>query len=85
MNESKILELSAKENGINYYTVYNETSLNDRKFGIKAEMAENKDDFEECENLFLTEGEANAYCKWFAQNEVYPVALKDVLLNIFNI
>lgn len=85
MNESleKTLVLTAHQ--INYFTVCSKNSTRNRIYGILAEAADDKDDFGVAENLFFTQAEATEYCKWLAENEVYPITLCEVLGNIYHL
>ena len=85
MNESleKTLVLTADQ--INYFTIRSTKSTNNRFYGIMAESLEDKTDFGIVENLFFTQAEATEYCKWLADNEVYPITLCDVLGNIYHL
>ncbi len=85
MNESleKTLVLTAHQ--INYFTVRSKKSTNNRFYGIMAESLDDESDFGIIENLFFTQSEAIEYCKWLAENEVYPITLCDVLGNIYHL
>ncbi len=71
------------ESGISYSVITSKDESSDRPFGILAVMDNDENDFGVAENLFFTEGEAIECCKWLAQNNVYPVTLKDVMANFF--
>ena len=85
MNESleKTLVLTAHQ--INYFIVRSNKSTNNRFYGIMAEAINDETDFGIAENLFFTQAEATEYCKWLADNEVYPITLCDVLGNIYHL
>lgn len=78
-------ELVASCSGINYYVIFESGSLSGRAYGIMAESIDDTTDFQSAENLFFTIEEARHYCKWFSENEVYPVTLREVLANIYHI
>jgi hypothetical protein len=54
-----------------------------RCYGIKATSTTDAEDFATAENLFFTQSEATEYCRWLAENDVYPISLCDVLANIY--
>lgn len=80
---TKDATLSTSANGINYYVTHSSDESSFRPFGILAAMAEDNTDSMIAEGLFFTEAEALAYCKWLAENEVYPISLCEVLANIY--
>ena len=82
MHKSKNPIFSVSENGINFYVITADSD-NLRPFGIMAEMDNDKSDIETVENIFFTKEEAQACCKWLAENEVFPVTLCDVLGNFY--
>lgn len=69
-------------NGVTYYVIQNERKLG-RSYGIMAESDCDKTDFITVNNLFFTAEEAKCYCKFLAENSVFPCTLKEVLENIF--
>jgi hypothetical protein len=71
--------------GICYNVIQSKASEDGRSYGICAFLENDKSDCSKVENLFFTYQEAEQYCKWFAENEVYPVSLYDILANIYNI
>ena len=77
-------DLVISMHGINYYVIYNKNSESNRYYGILAESSDDSTDFQTAENLFFTHTEAEEYCRWFAENEVYPITLCEVLANIFH-
>ncbi len=79
MNTTQTLKHSA--NGINYYVTQNACSA--RPFGIVAELALDSTDTASANGLFFTAEEADACCKWLAENEVYPITLCEVLENLY--
>ncbi len=85
MNESFDKKLVLSAHGINYYTVCSNISENNRAYGIFAEVTDDKSDFGVVENLFFTQAEATEYCKWLAENEVYPITLCEILGNIYHL
>ena len=80
MNTNKELKHSAF--GINYYVT--KDSTDERPYGIMAELASDCSEQATAENLYFTEAEATACCKWLAENEVYPVTLREVLDNVYS-
>lgn len=85
MNKVTEADLVVSKHGISYYIISKENARNNRIYGIMAVMDDDKDDFKAIENLFFTRAEASEYCKWFAENEVYPISLDEVLGNIYHI
>ncbi len=83
MNKSNNLQTIAVANGINYYIVKSDNGNCERKYGIGAILCADDTDCAEVKNLFFTETEAIEYCKWLAENEVYPISLGEVLANIY--
>ena len=71
------------EAGISYSVICSKDDAAERPYGILAVMDNDENDFGVAENLFFTEGEAIECCKWLAQNNVYPITLKDVMANFF--
>ena len=69
--------------GTNFQVVYNKNSNSFKHYGISATMREDPQDCSIIENLFFTDAEAEAYCRWLAENDVYPVTLCDVLANVY--
>ncbi len=82
MNKNN-LHTAVSANGINYYIVKSEDTHNGRIYGIGAVLCDDNTDSAEAENLFFTEAEAAEYCKWLAENEVYPISLCEVIANIY--
>ena len=80
--EKKLSSGISGKNGVAYYVIQNENGL-DRSYGIMAETIDDKTDFATVKNLFFTAGEALSYCKFLADNDVFPYTLSDVLENIF--
>ena len=80
--EKKLSGGVSGRNGVAYYVIQNENSL-DRSYGIMAETIDDKTDFATVKNLFFTADEALSYCKFLADNNVFPYTLRDVLENIF--
>ena len=70
------------KNGVTYYVIQNENGLG-RSYGIMAEAIDDKTDFATVKNLFFTADEALSYCRFLADNDVFPYTLSDVLENIF--
>lgn len=85
MNRMTETDLVVAKHGISYYIISSENANDTRIYGIMAVMTDDEDDFETAENLFFTRAEATEYCKWFADNEVYPISLCEVLGNIYHI
>lgn len=85
MNKITDADLVVSKQGISYFIIHNESATCSRSYGILAKMSDDEADFEMAENLFFTRAEAEAYCKYFADNEVYPVSLCEVLGNIYHI
>ena len=69
--------------GTNFQVVYSQSKNIPRWYGIKATSTTDPEDFATAENLFFTETEACEYCRWLAENDVYPISLCDVLANIY--
>lgn len=69
--------------GITYHIIFSQDTEVPRRFGITAIMDTDADDCASVENIFFTEAEATAYCRWLAENDVFPVSLCDVLANIY--
>ena len=84
MNNTSEKELVISMHGINYYVFCSNDNTKERQYGIYAESCEDSTDFQAAGNLFFTPEEAKAYSKWFAENEVYPITLCDVLANIYH-
>ncbi len=84
MNNTAEKDFVISMHGINYYVFCTKDSDADRRYGIFAESSEDSADFQSASNLFFTREEAEEYCKWFAENEVYPITLRDVLANIYH-
>ncbi len=66
---------------IEYYVTKCEGT--NRPYGIAAQMQADICDKSQVNGLFFTEAEAAACCAWFAENEVYPITLQEVLQNIY--
>jgi hypothetical protein len=73
------------ENGINYCVICDKNLTTGRRFGIMATLSGDETDSNAVDNLFFTKAEAEEYCHWLAENEVYPVSLCEVLENIYHI
>ena len=71
------------ENGTRFSIIHTEPSSIGRCFGIAAVSESDPKDSAQVNNLFFTAEEAEAYCKLFAENEVCPITLSEVLENIF--
>ncbi len=67
--------------GINYSVIKGDDCV--RPYGIAAVLESDNTDKAVVENLFFTDLEAAACCRWLAENEVYPVTLQEVLENIY--
>ncbi|MBR5155637.1 MAG: hypothetical protein IKW62_04045 [Clostridia bacterium] len=83
MHKDNNFQAITSANGINYYIVKSDDSNTNRPYGIKATLCDDDTDCSTVENLFFTEAEAEKYCKWLAENEVYPISLYEVLANIY--
>ncbi len=66
---------------ISYFTVYDSGAV--RPYGVAAQTKGEPSDRAVANRLFFTEAEAEACCKWLAENEVQPVTLCEVLENIY--
>lgn len=83
MYETKQSTPIISANGIDYYTNCNQSlSPGTRRFGITAASSSDSSDTGTAENLFFTKEEAEAYCRFFAENQVFPYTLREVLANI---
>ena len=69
--------------GTSFQVIYSRDINIPRCYGIKAASTEDPEDFTTVENLFFTQAEANEYCRWLSENDVYPISLCDVLANIY--
>ncbi len=69
--------------GTSFQVICNRNTDVPRHYGIKAFSKTDAEDFATAENLFFTQEEAYEYCRWLAENDVYPVSLCDVLANIY--
>ncbi len=81
-SEKKLSSGVSGRNGVAYYVIQSENSIG-RNYGIMAETIDDKTDFATIKNLFFTADEALSYCKFLADNDVFPYTLSDVLENIF--
>ncbi|MBR5614811.1 MAG: hypothetical protein IKW64_05900 [Clostridia bacterium] len=77
------LKYVAEKNKISYFIVSDEGE-SARSFGIKLVTSGSEADSASAENLFFTECEAESFCKFMAENEVYPCTLHEVLTNMFS-
>ena len=82
INES---QAAASQNGINYYVICDRSASDGRRFGILSVLSDDETDRKTADNLFFTQEEAENYCRWLAENEVYPISLCEVLGNIYHI
>ncbi len=83
MNNNNEQKTTVCANGTKFSIIHTEPSDIGRCFGIAAVSENDPNDSAQVNNLFFTSEEAEAYCKLFAENEVCPVTLSEVLENIF--
>lgn len=65
-----------------YYCVTVDEKSNALRYGVSATVVGDDADTETAKNRFFTEEEARACCEWLAENEVYPITLKEVLADL---
>lgn len=78
VNEKKRFVIS--DGGISYYVTYDEGD--NAGYGIYAELDDEKSDSMCVRKIYFTEEEAVLRCKWLCENQVFPISLRDVLVNI---
>lgn len=78
-------QIVTSKNDINYFVICDNNLTAGRRFGITATLSGSETDSNTVDNLFFTKAEAEEYCRWLAENEVYPVSLCEVLENIYHI
>ena len=83
MNISSEQKATICTNGTKFSVIRTEPSSIGRCFGIAAVSESDPMDSAQENNLFFTAEEAEAYCKLFAEHEVCPITLSEVLENIF--
>ena len=83
MYENKQINTAiAESENVNYYVTISNTD-SERPFGIISTVKDDWNDTEQVENIFFTEAEAIACCKWLAENDVFPITLSEVLIDLY--
>jgi len=78
------LNLVASSEDVHYCIITGDPQ-SQRPYGILATVKDTPDDSEPAENLFFTEAEATACCKWLAENNVFPITLCEVLSDLYTL
>ena len=82
MCENMNLDAIASSNGVQYCVITGDEN-SCRPYGVFSVLENDRTDAASVENFFFTKNEAIECCKWLAENEVYPITLKEVISDLY--
>lgn len=84
MDEYKTLKTLADSCDVDYRIDINRSGSK-KPFGITATLKTDSSDTASVTNVFFSQEEATACCKWLAENNVYPVTLNEVISDLYHL